>query len=50
MEILYLDQAIVICVKPPRVLSTDEPGGLPERLRRVLKDENADPAEEKEAE
>ena len=42
MEILYLDQAIVICVKPPRVLSTDEPGGLPERLRRVLKDENAD--------
>ncbi len=36
MEILYQDQHIVVCVKPPRVLSTDEPGGLPDLLRREL--------------
>ena len=42
MEILYQDPAILVCVKPPRVLSTDEPGGLPELLRRELNDENAD--------
>ena len=42
MEILYQDAAILVCIKPPRVLSTDEPGGLPELLRRELADENAD--------
>lgn len=36
MEILYADEDVVVCVKPPRVLSTDEPGGLPELLRREL--------------
>ena len=36
MEILYQDQDIVVCIKPPRVLSTDEPGGLPDLLREVL--------------
>lgn len=36
MEILYRDEAIVVCIKPPRVLSTDEPGGLPELLRQEL--------------
>lgn len=36
MDILYLDDDIVVCVKPPRVLSTDEPGGLPELLRQEL--------------
>ena len=36
MEILFADQDIVVCVKPPRVLSTDEPGGLPEQLRAEL--------------
>ena len=36
MEILYADQDIVVCVKPPRVLSTDEPGGLPDLLRAEL--------------
>ena len=36
MDILYLDDDIVVCVKPARVLSTDEPGGLPELLRREL--------------
>ena len=41
MEILYSDADILVCVKPPRVLSTDEPGGLPELLRRELGDMNA---------
>lgn len=36
VEILYEDADIVVCVKPPRVLSTDEPGGLPELLRQTL--------------
>ena len=36
MEILYQDQDIVVCIKPPRVLSTDEPGGLPDLLREAL--------------
>ena len=36
MQILYQDSDIVICVKPARVLSTDEPGGLPELLRAAL--------------
>lgn len=36
MDILYCDSDLVVCVKPPRVLSTDEPGGLPELLRAEL--------------
>ena len=36
LDILYCDEEIVVCVKPPRVLSTDEPGGLPELLRKQL--------------
>ena len=36
LDILYCDEDIVVCVKPPRVLSTDEPGGLPELLRSQL--------------
>ena len=40
MEILYADNYIVVCVKPAGLLSTDEPGGLPERLRRELGTEN----------
>lgn len=42
MDILYQDADIVVCIKPPRVLSTDEPGGLPELIRRELGDEAAD--------
>lgn len=42
MNILYMDKDIIVCVKPPRVLSTDEPGGLPELLRQELGDEKAD--------
>lgn len=42
MELLYLDQDIIVCIKPNRVLSTDEPGGLPNLLREHLKDPGAD--------
>lgn len=42
IEICYQDADVLVCVKPPRVLSTDEPGGLPELLRTQLGDENAD--------
>lgn len=42
MEILYLDRDIIVCIKPPRVLSTDEPGGLPDLLRQDLGDSKAD--------
>ena len=41
MELIYEDRDIVVCVKPPRVLSTDEPGGVPELVRKALGDENA---------
>lgn len=36
IDIVYADESIVVCVKPPRVLSTDEPGGLPQLLRETL--------------
>lgn len=36
IEIVYADEAIAVCVKPPRVLSTDEPGGVPELVREAL--------------
>lgn len=42
MELIYHDDAIVVCLKPQRVLSTDEPGGVPELVRQALGDENAD--------
>lgn len=42
MELVYADQDIVVCVKPPRVLSTDEPGGVPELVRQALGDPAAD--------
>ena len=42
MEILYKDRDILVCIKPPRVLSTDEPGGLPELVRQELGDPKAD--------
>ena len=41
MEILYSDRDILVCVKPNRVLSTDEPGGLPDLIRQELGDPNA---------
>lgn len=42
MDIIYRDESIIVCIKPAGVLSTDEPGGLPELLRRELGDEKAD--------
>ena len=36
MELIYCDEEIVVCVKPARVLSTDEPGGMPELVRNAL--------------
>lgn len=36
MDIIYLDEELVVCLKPAGVLSTDEPGGVPELLRRQL--------------
>jgi len=42
MELIYCDADIVVCVKPPRVLSTDEPGGVPELVRQALGDPDAD--------
>ena len=42
MDIIYQDTDILVCVKPPRVLSTDEPGGLPDLVRETLRDPEAD--------
>ena len=41
MEIIYQDKDIIVCVKPAGVLSTDEPGGVPELVRHALGDSNA---------
>lgn len=42
MELLYCDESIVVCVKPRRALSTDEPGGVPQLVREALGDPTAD--------
>jgi len=42
MELIYQDTDIVVCIKPARVLSTDEPGGLPDLVREALGDLKAD--------
>ena len=42
MDLIYTDPHIVVAVKPPRVLSTDEPGGMPELVRQALGDEKVD--------
>ena len=42
LEILYSDPDILVCIKPARVLSTDEPGGLPSLVRAALGNETAD--------
>lgn len=41
MELIHVDRDVVVCIKPPRVLSTDEPGGLPDLVREALGDPNA---------
>ncbi len=42
MEIVYQDNDIIVAVKPARVLSTDEPGGMPELVREALGKPKAD--------
>ena len=42
MQIEYMDESIIVAVKPPKVLSTDEPGGMPELVRMALGEEKAD--------
>ena len=42
MELVYVDKDILVCVKPARVLSTDEPGGVPDLAREALGDQMAD--------
>ena len=36
MELLYTDEKVIVAVKPAGVLSTDEPGGMPELIRTAL--------------
>ena len=36
MKLVYVDKDVVVCVKPARVLSTDEPGGVPDLVRQEL--------------
>ena len=42
MELIYEDEAIVVAIKPARVLSTDEPGGMPDLIREALGEPRAD--------
>lgn len=42
MQIEYIDDKIIVCIKPAGVLSTDEPGGLPELVRSTLADDSTD--------
>ena len=42
VELLYHDREILVCIKEPGMLSTDEPGGLPSLVRQALGDEKAD--------
>ena len=41
MDILYQDDRILVCLKPAGVVSTDEPDGMPARIRAALGDANA---------
>lgn len=41
MEILYSDDRVAVCLKPPGILSTDESGGMPALIRRALGEDNA---------
>ena len=42
MELIFVDEDVLVCIKPARVLSTDEPGGVPELVREVLGEPQAD--------
>lgn len=41
MDFVYQDDSILVCVKPAGVLSTDEPGGMPELIRTALGKQDA---------
>lgn len=41
MELVYVDDDLVVCIKPAGAVSTDEPGGVPELVREALGDANA---------
>lgn len=41
MTILYADNRILVCLKPPGVVSVDEPGGVPSLVREALGEEAA---------
>ncbi|MCD7770251.1 MAG: RNA pseudouridine synthase [Oscillospiraceae bacterium] len=36
VQLIYTDRRIAVCIKPAGVLSTDEPGGMPELVRAAL--------------
>ncbi len=42
MKLIYVDEDILVCLKPARVLSTDEPGGVPDLAREALGEPKAD--------
>jgi len=42
MDIIYMDDTLIVCIKPAKALSTDEPGGVPELLRQHLGQPDAD--------
>ena len=42
MELVYVDDDILVCLKPARVLSTDVPGGVPDLCREALGNPKAD--------
>ena len=39
LTLLYEDRRILVALKPQGVISTDEPGGMPERLRTLIGEE-----------
>ena len=41
MKLLYADDRVAVAIKPPGVLSTDEPGGMPTLIREALGVDNA---------
>lgn len=41
MELVYVDDSLVVCIKPSGVVSTDEPGGVPDLVRQALGDVKA---------
>lgn len=41
-QIIHQEDSFLVCLKPARVLSTDEPGGMPDLCREALGDPKAD--------